>query len=54
MHYHKTTPGSRLHGIARETCPGIESGWGKRKKSEVTYTVKFIQRQKCETKGIDL
>jgi len=26
-------------------CPGIESGWGKRKKSrlEITFTTKFIQ-----------
>jgi len=54
MHYHKTTPGSRSHGITRETCLGIESDRGKRKKSEVTYIIKFIQRQKCETKGIDL
>jgi len=56
MHYHKTTPGSRSYSITRETCPGIESDQGKRKKSkpEVTYIIKFIQRQKYETEGMDL
>jgi len=38
----KTTPGSRLHGIARETCSGIENNRGKeRSRSEITYIIKF-------------